>query len=204
MYLPRLAPCVVSIALLGACASSPDRTISLGSTEYGFHNAGLVVGRAPARGDLLLGDRGLRITVRNDATKTEFSTGRGPFGYTSSDYFAIWLPPGTYSLISVFAHNGSVIPVDEPFKFVVKRGVMMYVGTIVNSWDMPKGVEGLGRALAVKQYGRQICYPPFGCLEMTPPYAQVAVFDEGAGFAQALKAAIPEAPGVALERFFMW
>jgi hypothetical protein len=212
----RSAVYAVVIVFLSACASTADPKISLGSTEYGFHNAGLVVGRTLAHTEPLIGARGLALDFRNEASGVQFSTSGGISGYTKSEYFAIWLPAGTYTVSSVFVYNGGVGPADEPFMFVVKPGVMIYIGTIVNSWEMPKkGVEGLGRVLAVKRHGRLNC-PLFGSCDAKsqglpanayvkgPPYADVAVFDEGPSFAQGLKAAIPDLPNVPMERWFMW
>jgi hypothetical protein len=203
--------------LLAACASPPDPKLAIGSTEYGFHNAGLVVGRTLAGVREPWEDpKGLVVRFRNTASGVHYETGTGMSGYTTSDYLAIWLPPGSYTVASVFAYNGAVGPADEPFRFVVKPGHMIYVGTLLNSWDAPRGaLETLGRPLAVKRYGRLNCpfarscdaeaegLPPNTYVQ-GPPYAFVGVFDEGDAFLQRLRQRIPNLPDVPLQRWFMW
>ncbi|MDP2247519.1 MAG: hypothetical protein Q8J65_05260, partial [Nitrosomonadales bacterium] len=185
------------------CASTPNPTLSLGSSVYSGANAGLVVGRTIATNDRWIGHRGLRLWFRNTETNEIFSTSSGIVGYTSFEHFAIWLPPGTYTLAGIFAYNGSLGPVSEPLKLSVEKGTSTYVGTLVMSWEIPKDIEKLGRPVSIKQHGRLQCPSFFACDVFAPnpgivdkPFADVAIFDEGAAFLEGLKAEVPQLPPI--------
>jgi hypothetical protein len=203
-----LFACVVALA---GCASSPDPKTSINSAEYGPHNAGLVVGRTIATNDRWSGNRGLSLDFREVNTGRFYSTSTGLMGYTSFEYFAMWLPAETYRLNGIFAYNGSLGPTDSPLIFSIQTGVATYVGTLVMSWEVPKDIQKLGRPMALKRHAPLRC--PMANLNcdggvpgrstnsfpVGPPYADVAVFDEGPTFEKELRTAYPNLPDLPLQ-----
>lgn len=188
----------VLIFVLGGCAGAPPAEISLNSKEFNHSNAGLVLGRTLAHeGDSWIGWRGLKLWFLNVNTNQIFTTGTGPMGYTSSEYFSIWLPEGSYVLTAIFAYNGALAPINEPLEFKVLREQNIYIGTITNSIEAPAGVGKLGALVAAKKYGRIRC---FECttgqkdIRGEEPVSDVIVLDEGKNFTEEIQRAIKNFP----------
>jgi hypothetical protein len=186
-----------------ACSSGPNPRNSLDSKDYSFENAGLVVGRT-----LAVQGKGLSLEFHNIDTGAYHSTTSGLFGYTSFEYFAIWLPEGRYELDGIFAYNGGLGPASEALRFNVNIGRASYVGTLFQSWETKKRFGTLGKVVAVKTYARWECAPYRIKLckpgdkdrkVVGPPYADVFVVDEGDRFVPELRAALSGIPAVNID-----
>lgn len=207
---------VAALMALAGCASPPSPTSLGASTNLNAENAGLAVGRTIATRDRWTGNRGFQLDFRNIDTGRFYSTAAGISGHTNFEHFALWVPPGRYRVNGIFAFGGTTGPVDSPFMFTIERGQATYIGTLINASEAPPDVARLGSPVAVKRYARYAC-PGFlmsGCDGPTPgmstnsivgrqPQFEFVVFDEGPGFAQALKAAHPNLPDLPIQRGIM-
>ncbi|WP_024694854.1 hypothetical protein [Pseudomonas syringae] len=119
--------------LLAGCATMPT-AMTLDSTVYNVHNAGVVVGALIEGGPY--------------GTYLEFRDTRSgkTYGWGARDDYSAWLPAGEYEVSRLGHRRGVMGAFSKPLRFTVNQGQLNYLGELVygcSSIELPTAVYGV-------------------------------------------------------------
>lgn len=124
----------IFLVIVGGCASGPENsTYSVGNIEKADATNGVIFGK-------ICGGQG--ITFKNLETSNEI------LNFGGSPEFALKLPPGKYSLLSIGSGIGN-FESSNPFVFELHAREVIYIGSILPSWyyGNPKYLTWCGKEL---------------------------------------------------------
>ncbi len=129
------------IFVVSGCASDNGRVNGLNADSE--VSRGVIVGTfTPRRVVGILGSLdgfgGHTLEIRSVA-------GGKIFVVPGAGYFQLSLEPGAYELLRIRLDGKDLIPLSEPFRFLVTGGEVSYVGSIVTERDISSGTTAVGK-----------------------------------------------------------
>ena len=183
----RLLTIAIYCCILVGCSTPSPNVIKTNPAAVDLSRGALVIGRSLAhQGEEWNGVKGLKLWLLNKDTNEIFETTKGEIGYSNSEYFSIWLPPGNYDLTAIFTYNAVIAPTNVPLSISVNSGEIVYAGTITHTLEPRSDIARLGKISTIGQYGEFRCF--FNCKVGSHDSkgkgmaARVAIFDEGRQF----------------------